>query len=56
MAAGQDRAGKAARPAPGDATPPHPGQGNSLDDASDEAVEYMEQGEEPGHAGRGDAG
>jgi hypothetical protein len=30
--------------------------GNSLKDASDEAARFMEEGDEPGHAGRGDAG
>ena len=33
-----------------------PAGGNSLDDASDEAVRFMEEGDEPGHAGRGDGG
>ena len=32
------------------------GEGNSLDDASDEMVKFMEQQDEPGHAGRGDGG
>lgn len=42
----------------GDERPPDagPGEGNSLDDAADEAVRFMERGDEPGHAGRGDAG
>jgi hypothetical protein len=31
-------------------------RGNALEDASDEAVRFMEEGDEPGHAGRGDAG
>lgn len=30
--------------------------GNSLQDASNEAVRFMEEGDEPGHAGRGDGG
>jgi hypothetical protein len=30
--------------------------GDSLEEASDEAVRFMEQGDEPGHAGRGDGG
>ena len=30
--------------------------GNSLKDASDEAARFMEEGDEPGHAGRGDGG
>ena len=30
--------------------------GNSLEDASEEAVRFMEEGDEPGHAGRGDGG
>ena len=30
--------------------------GNSLEDASDEMVGFMEESEEPGHAGRGDGG
>jgi|GEM_PF-4137136 len=33
-----------------------PSRGNSIEDASDEAVSFMEEGDEPGHAGRGDAG
>lgn len=33
-----------------------PAEGNALKDASDEAVRFMEEGDEPGHAGRGDAG
>jgi hypothetical protein len=31
-------------------------EGNSLKDASDEAVRFMEEGDEPGHAGHGDGG
>ncbi len=31
-------------------------RGNSLQDASDEMVRFMEQDDEPGHAGRGDGG
>jgi hypothetical protein len=31
-------------------------EGNTLQDASDEAVRQLESGEEPGHAGRGDYG
>lgn len=31
-------------------------EGNSLQDASDEMVNFMEQGDEPAHAGRGDGG
>lgn len=30
--------------------------GNSLQDASDEMVRFMEQDDEPGHVGRGDGG
>lgn len=30
--------------------------GNSLGDASKEAVRFLEQDDEPAHAGRGDAG
>ncbi len=33
-----------------------PDEGNSLRDASDEAVRFMEESDEPGHAGRGDGG
>jgi hypothetical protein len=35
--------------------PPEP-EGNSLQDASDEAVRFLEQDDETGHAGRGDYG
>lgn len=35
--------------------PPEP-EGNTLKDASDEAVRALEEGDEPGHAGRGDYG
>lgn len=31
-------------------------EGNTLQDASDEAVRALEEGDEPGHAGRGDYG
>ncbi len=31
-------------------------RGNSLQDASEEMVRFMEQDDEPGHVGRGDAG
>jgi hypothetical protein len=31
-------------------------EGNTLQDASDEAVRQLESGDEPGHAGRGDYG
>jgi hypothetical protein len=31
-------------------------RGNSLQDASEEMVRFMEQEDEPGHAGRGDGG
>ena len=31
-------------------------EGNTLQDASDEAVQALEEGDEPGHAGRGDYG
>lgn len=31
-------------------------EGNTLEDASDEAVRALEEGDEPGHAGRGDYG
>ena len=31
-------------------------KGNTLQDASDEAVRALEEGDEPGHAGRGDYG
>ncbi len=31
-------------------------RGNSLQDASEEMVRFMEQDDEPGHAGRGDGG
>lgn len=31
-------------------------EGNSLQDASEEAVRALEEGDEPGHAGRGDYG
>jgi hypothetical protein len=30
--------------------------GNSLQDASEEMVRFMEQDDEPGHVGRGDGG
>jgi hypothetical protein len=30
--------------------------GNTLQDASDEAVRALEEGDEPGHGGRGDYG
>ena len=40
----------------GDATEGAAADGNSLKDASDEAARFMEEGDEPGHAGRGDAG
>lgn len=33
-----------------------PADGNSLQDASKETVRFMEEGDEPGHAGRGDGG
>ena len=37
-----------------------PGPANQQDDsveaASEEAVEFLEEGDEPGHAGRGDGG
>jgi hypothetical protein len=41
---------------PGGDPSPGAGGGNSLEDASDEAVRFMEEGDEPGHAGRGDGG
>jgi len=46
-----------APPADGAGLPPaeQPG-GDTLKDASDEAVRFMEEGDEPGHAGRGDGG
>ncbi len=31
-------------------------RGNSLQDASEEMVRFMEQDDEPGHVGRGDGG
>lgn len=31
-------------------------RGNSLEDASEEMVRFMEDGDEPAHAGRGDGG
>ncbi len=31
-------------------------RGNSLQNASEEMVRFMEQGDEPGHVGRGDGG
>jgi hypothetical protein len=31
-------------------------RGDTLQDASDEAVQALEEGDEPGHAGRGDYG
>ena len=41
---------------PIDEARPSEGGGNSLEDASDEAVRFMEESDEPGHAGRGDGG
>lgn len=41
-----------ARPSQGEAQ----SGGNSLQDASEEMVEFMEESDEPGHAGRGDGG
>jgi len=31
-------------------------RGDTMKDASDEAVRFMQEGDEPGHAGRGDGG
>jgi len=39
-----------------DEAPAQEPEGNSLQDASDEAVRELEEGDEPGHAGRGDYG
>lgn len=45
------------RPAPtSDPEPDEEPAGNTLQDASDEAVRALEEGDEPGHAGRGDYG
>ena len=48
------------RPRPEEQEPDKPAAdepaGNTLKDASDEAVRALEEGDEPGHAGRGDYG
>lgn len=44
------------KPAGGDLEQEEGTGGNSLQDASDEAVRFMEDGDDPGHAGRGDGG
>jgi hypothetical protein len=57
MADDKSRSGPAGGGEPEPAKPPRaPGRGNSLADASAEAVRVLEQGDEPAHAGRGDAG
>ncbi|HEY0114848.1 MAG TPA: hypothetical protein VGB54_03920 [Allosphingosinicella sp.] len=57
MADDKSRSGPAAGRESEPAKPPRPpGHGNSLADASAEAVRVLEQGDEPAHAGRGDAG
>ncbi len=47
------------RPGKGEQAPEAAGEangGNSLKDASDEMVRFLEDTDEPGHAGRGDYG
>ena len=57
MANGGDKQGGQPE-APGDAAAGNDGRpgGDSLQDASEEMVRFMEQDDEPGHAGRGDGG